>query len=105
MKQFAKLFEFEDLGQVLVMLDRGDDGPEVRSTSSPTGLASVQWRAATSPAMKTSSGTTPKRGSPRWTPKGLTRSSPRQWKSSRIAWARGPGGRNANYHPNGVTPC
>ncbi|MBV5972223.1 hypothetical protein [Pseudomonas aeruginosa] len=38
MKQFAKLFEFEDLGQVLVMLDRGDDGPEVRLYFKPDGL-------------------------------------------------------------------
>ncbi|EKF8202512.1 hypothetical protein PBR95_000485 [Pseudomonas aeruginosa] len=38
MKQFAKLFEFEDLGQVLVMLDRGDDGPEVRLYFKPKGL-------------------------------------------------------------------
>ncbi|MGU2655609.1 hypothetical protein [Pseudomonas aeruginosa] len=78
MKQFAKLFEFEDLGQVLVMLDRGDDGPEVRLYFKPDGLASVQWRAATSPATKMNSGTTPKRGSPRWTPKGFTTWSPRQ---------------------------
>ncbi|HBO5663998.1 TPA: hypothetical protein L4592_005984 [Pseudomonas aeruginosa] len=38
MKQFAKLFEFEDLGQVLVMLDRGDDGPEVRLYFKPDGF-------------------------------------------------------------------
>ncbi|RQC61849.1 hypothetical protein [Pseudomonas aeruginosa] len=38
MKQFAKLFEFEDLGQVLVMLDRGDDGPEVRLYFKSDGL-------------------------------------------------------------------
>ncbi|MES4685393.1 hypothetical protein ACSLV1_31870 [Pseudomonas aeruginosa] len=38
MKQFAKLFEFEDLGQVLVMLDRGDRGPEVRLYFKPDGL-------------------------------------------------------------------
>lgn len=38
MKQFAKLFDFEDLGQVLVMLDRGDDGPEVRLYFKPKGL-------------------------------------------------------------------
>lgn len=38
MKQFAKLFEFEDLGQVLVMLDCGDDGPEVRLYFKPDGL-------------------------------------------------------------------
>ncbi|MGC3519569.1 hypothetical protein ACPTJI_32895, partial [Pseudomonas aeruginosa] len=38
MKQFAKLFEFEDLGQVLVMLDRGDDGPEVRLYFKPNRL-------------------------------------------------------------------
>lgn len=38
MNYFAKLFEFEDLGQVLVMLDRGDDGPEVRLYFKPNGL-------------------------------------------------------------------
>ncbi|HEP9000241.1 TPA: hypothetical protein VDU89_006973, partial [Pseudomonas aeruginosa] len=38
MNYFAKLFEFEDLGQVLVMLDRGDDGPEVRLYFKPDGL-------------------------------------------------------------------
>ncbi len=26
---FAKLFEFEDIGQVLVTLDSGDEGPEI----------------------------------------------------------------------------
>ncbi len=78
MKQFAKLFEFEGLGQVLVMLDRGDDGPEVRLYFKPDGLGVCSVACSNFPAMKTSSGTTPKRGSPRWTPKGLTTWSPRQ---------------------------
>ena len=38
MNQFAKLFEFEDLGQVLVKLDDGDDGPEVRTYFVPDGF-------------------------------------------------------------------
>lgn len=40
MKQFAKLFEFEDLGQVLVMLDRGDDG----TGGAPLLQARRAWR-------------------------------------------------------------
>ena len=38
MSKFAKLFEFEDLGQVLVKLDDGDDGPEVRTYFVPDGF-------------------------------------------------------------------
>ncbi len=38
MSQFAKLFEFEDLGQVLIKLDDGDDGPEVRTYFVPDGF-------------------------------------------------------------------
>ncbi|MDV9031339.1 hypothetical protein Q7C30_004360 [Pseudomonas sp. RAC1] len=38
MSQFAKLFEFEDLGQVLVKLDDGDEGPEVRTYFLPDGF-------------------------------------------------------------------
>ncbi|WP_426427357.1 hypothetical protein [Pseudomonas palmensis] len=38
MSQFAKLFEFTDIGQVLVKLDDGDDGPEVRTYFVPDGL-------------------------------------------------------------------
>ncbi|MFJ2548567.1 hypothetical protein ACIOVF_19135 [Pseudomonas sp. NPDC087612] len=38
MSEFAKLFEFEDLGQVLVKLDDGDDGAEVRIYFVPKGL-------------------------------------------------------------------
>ena len=30
MNKFAKLYETEDIGQILVMLDQGDDGPEVK---------------------------------------------------------------------------
>lgn len=78
MKQFAKLFEFEDLGQVLVMLDRGDDGPEVRLYFKPDGLGVCSVACSNFPGDEDEQWTTPKRGSPRWTPKGLTRSSPRQ---------------------------
>lgn len=28
--KFAKLFEFDDIGQVLVKMDTGEDGPEVQ---------------------------------------------------------------------------
>lgn len=38
MNHFAKLFEFEDLGQVLIKLDDGDDGPEVRAYFVPGGF-------------------------------------------------------------------
>lgn len=38
MEEFAKLFKFEDIGQVLVKLDDGDDGPEVRFYFMPKGL-------------------------------------------------------------------
>lgn len=38
MSEFARLFEFEDLGQVLVKLDDGDDGAEVRIYFVPEGL-------------------------------------------------------------------
>lgn len=38
MEKFCKLFEFEDIGQVLVMLEEGDDGPEVRFTFQGGGL-------------------------------------------------------------------
>lgn len=35
---FAKLFEFDDVGQVLVKLDDGDNGPEVRIYFQPENL-------------------------------------------------------------------
>lgn len=38
MEEFAKLFKFEDIGQVLVKLDDGDDCPEVRFYFMPKGL-------------------------------------------------------------------
>lgn len=38
MSDFAKLFSFDDLGQVLVMLDSGDNGAEVRIYFMPPGL-------------------------------------------------------------------
>jgi hypothetical protein len=38
MSDFAKLFTFDDLGQVLVKLDDEDDGPEVRLYFKPEGL-------------------------------------------------------------------
>lgn len=38
MARFAKLFEFDDIGQVLVMNDTGDEGPEVRFYFQPAGL-------------------------------------------------------------------
>lgn len=37
-KQFAKLFQFESVGQVLVMLDSGDEGPEIRFHFYPKNL-------------------------------------------------------------------
>jgi hypothetical protein len=30
MKKFARLFEFDDIGQVLFVLDEGIDGPEIK---------------------------------------------------------------------------
>lgn len=36
--RFAKLFHFEDIGQVLVKRDSNDDGPEVRFYFQPEGL-------------------------------------------------------------------
>lgn len=38
MADFAKLFHFEDIGQVLVKLDDGDEGPEVRIYFHPENL-------------------------------------------------------------------
>lgn len=35
---FAKLFRFDDVGQVLIKLDDGEDGPEVRVYFRPKGL-------------------------------------------------------------------
>lgn len=35
---FAKLFRFDDVGQVLVKLDDSEDGPEVRVYFQPKGL-------------------------------------------------------------------
>jgi hypothetical protein len=35
---FAKLYEKEDLGQLLIKLDSGDEGPEVRFFFEPKGL-------------------------------------------------------------------
>lgn len=35
---FAKLFETQDHGQILIKLDAGDDGPEVRFYFQPKGL-------------------------------------------------------------------
>ena len=35
---FAKLYETEETGQVLVKLDEGEDGPEVRYYFEPKGL-------------------------------------------------------------------
>jgi len=36
--KFAKLFEFDDIGQVLVKRDDGDNGAEVRIYFQPEGL-------------------------------------------------------------------
>lgn len=38
MTDFAKLFQFEEIGQVLVKLDDGDEGPEVRIYFQPENL-------------------------------------------------------------------
>jgi hypothetical protein len=38
MSNFAKLFQFEDLGQVLVKLDEEESGPEIRLYFQPPGL-------------------------------------------------------------------
>lgn len=38
METFAKLFELEEIGQVLVKLDEEDNGPEVRIYFMPKGL-------------------------------------------------------------------
>lgn len=38
MERFAKLFEFEDIGQVLAVLKDGEEGPEIRYFVMPTGL-------------------------------------------------------------------
>lgn len=38
MNKFCKLYETEECGQVLVMLDSGDEGPEVRFYFQPVGL-------------------------------------------------------------------
>ena len=38
MDDFAKLFRNEEVGQVLVMLDTGDEGPEVQFHLKPKGL-------------------------------------------------------------------
>ncbi|SUE95828.1 Uncharacterised protein [Ectopseudomonas mendocina] len=38
MKKFAKLFEFEDIGQVLVMAVAGDDNPELQFHFQPNNL-------------------------------------------------------------------
>lgn len=35
---FAKLFRADDTGQVLVVLDEGDEGPEIRISFKPKGL-------------------------------------------------------------------
>ncbi|EPZ0818876.1 hypothetical protein ACXJPO_000186 [Pseudomonas aeruginosa] len=78
MKQFAKLFEFEDLGQVLVMLDRGDDGPEVRLYFKPDGLGVCSVACSNFPGDEDEQWDYAERGSPRWTPKGFTTLSPRQ---------------------------
>lgn len=36
--QFAKLFEFKDIGQVLVTMESGDESPELRVQFQPKGL-------------------------------------------------------------------
>lgn len=38
MNKFAKLFEFADIGQVLVLIDQGETGPEVRFSFTASGL-------------------------------------------------------------------
>lgn len=38
MSDFAKLYRAEDIGQVLVMLDSGDEGPEIGFHFKPAGL-------------------------------------------------------------------
>lgn len=38
MSKFAKLFEFDDIGQVLVKRDEGDGGPEVSLFFMPKGF-------------------------------------------------------------------
>ena len=35
---FAKLFESDRFGQILVVMDRGDDGPQVTFSVEPTNL-------------------------------------------------------------------
>lgn len=35
---FAKLFRADDTGQVLVVLDEGDEGPEIKISFKPKGL-------------------------------------------------------------------
>lgn len=45
MNKFAKLFETEELGQILVVIDEGDEGdegPEVRFSFSPPNLGVCQ---------------------------------------------------------------
>jgi len=38
MGDFAKLYHAEDVGQVLVLIDSGENGPEVRISFKPDGL-------------------------------------------------------------------
>jgi hypothetical protein len=37
-EKFAHLYEFPEIGQVLIKLDVGEDGPEVRTYIKPEGL-------------------------------------------------------------------
>jgi len=37
-KNFAALYHADDIGQVLVMIDSGDEGPEIRFSFKPEGL-------------------------------------------------------------------
>lgn len=38
MNDFAKLYRADDIGQVLVMLESGDEGPELAIKFKPAGL-------------------------------------------------------------------
>lgn len=38
MDKFAKLFDTDIYGQILVVIDEGDEGPEVRFSFTPAGL-------------------------------------------------------------------
>ena len=45
MEKFAKLFETKEHGQILAVIDEGDEGPEVRFSFSPPNLGVCQQAA------------------------------------------------------------